>query len=264
MTGTVSIMTLTAISFDRYQGIVHPLEQKTKTRTYIRILLIWVYGAFFSIIPLLNIGLNKYVPEGYLTSCSFDYLSKDMSSRIYVFVFFVAAWVIPISIIIGSYSALYKVVFKARSNGLNALGRHCKEIEVSRPELRAAFTVLFVVCLWTLSWTPYATIALLGITGNEKYISPLSSMIPALFCKTASCVDPFVYAVTNHRFRNELKNECKRSSRFQTSFRTDKRDFITVAEDTTEKGRQGNVPLVEAVDEIIAVPTSTEPNYTNV
>lgn len=29
-------------------------------------------------------------------------------------------------------------------------------------------------------------------------------MIPALFCKTAACLDPWVYAITNQKFREEL------------------------------------------------------------
>lgn len=31
-------------------------------------------------------------------------------------------------------------------------------------------------------------------------------MVPALFCKTAACLDPFVYAITNQKFRDELGN----------------------------------------------------------
>lgn len=186
-------------------------------------------------IPLLDVGLNKYVPEGYLTSCSFDYLTKDFHSRIAVFVFFVAAWIVPISIILCSYLALYKVVFKTRGRQMNNMTRHCREIEIRRPELKAAVTVICVVTLWTLSWTPYAVVALLGITGNEKYLTPLSSMIPALFCKTASCIDPFLYALTNQRFRNELTGKYKKGSRYQTSIKTDKRDFLSVPDETMKR-----------------------------
>lgn len=78
-------------------------------------------------------------------------------------------------------------------------------VEMKRQEVRLALIVLLIICLWFIAWTPYATIALLGITGKEKYITPLCSMIPALFCKSASCIDPFVYAFTHPRFKNELR-----------------------------------------------------------
>ncbi|EEB19925.1 class A rhodopsin-like G-protein coupled receptor GPRop3, putative [Pediculus humanus corporis] len=246
LTGTVSIMTLAAIAFDRYQVIVHPLERKTKAAVYFQILLIWIYAIFFSIIPLLDVGLNKYVPEGYLTSCSFDYLTQDTASRLTIFVFFVAAWIVPLSIILGSYMALYKVVLKARGTHFNTvMTRHCKDIEIQRPELKAAVTVICIVCLWTLSWTPYAVVALLGITGNEKYISPMSSMIPALFCKTASCIDPFVYAATNRRFRNELKRKYRKRSRYQPSLKTERKDFFTLSEDNNDRGKGNTIRIRE-------------------
>lgn len=57
-----------------------------------------------------------------------------------------------------------------------------------------------------MAWTPYAIVALIGISGNIELISPLGSMVPAMFCKTAACLDPFVYAITNQKFREELGN----------------------------------------------------------
>lgn len=63
-------------------------------------------------------------------------------------------------------------------------------------------------------------VALLGISGNEAYISPLGSMIPAVFCKSAACIDPYVYAMTHPRFQMEFRRMfVKRDdfARYQTS-----------------------------------------------
>lgn len=52
-------------------------------------------------------------------------------------------------------------------------------------------------------------------------------MIPALFCKTAACLDPWVYAISNQRFREELFNICPafkskyRLKKTQKQFNTD-------------------------------------------
>ena len=64
--------------------------------------------------------------------------------------------------------------------------------------------VIGALVLWFVSWTPYAVVALLGVFDLKEYISPLSSMIPALFCKVASCTDPWFYAITHPRFKKEL------------------------------------------------------------
>lgn len=163
-----------------------------------------MYSAFFATLPLLDIGFNRYVPEGFLTSCSFDYLSEDPGSRILIVVFFFAAWIVPVSIIITSYTAIYRIILKThRKNTFKE--RHCRKIDARNTEMKAAVIIIAIICLWVFAWTPYAVVALLGVTGNRKYITPLSSMIPALFCKLASCLDPYVYAISNSRFRKELK-----------------------------------------------------------
>ena len=58
---------------------------------------------------------------------------------------------------------------------------------------------------WIISWTPYAVVAMLGVSGKQDFISPLTSMIPALFAKTASIVDPIIYGLSHPKFQKELK-----------------------------------------------------------
>nr|BAQ54849.1 opsin, rhodopsin-7 like [Anax parthenope] len=217
LTGTTSIATLAAIALDRYFVVLYPLEPlKVPTRARARacVLLAWAYGAIFSSIPLF--GINQYVPEGYLTSCSFDYLSDDRQSRSYILIFFTAAWFVPFTFISFCYAAICRAVALAAayssSSTVRAVGKLSDRRDASarrerqrrRTELRLAIVVLGVVALWFISWTPYAVVALLGVTGNRHLVTPLASMIPALFCKMASCVDPFVYAITHPRFRREL------------------------------------------------------------
>nr|CAD7257746.1 unnamed protein product [Timema shepardi] len=206
LTGTVSITTLAAIALDRYYVIVYPLDplrRTTKPRARLCILFVWCYGCVFSSLPMMGLGFNHYVPEGYLTSCSFDYLTEDDTSRNFIYVFFTAAWVLPFCLITYCYARIFHAVIRAKgmkdSDGDSS--KHCQE---HRMELKLASVVIGVVGLWFVSWTPYAVIALLGVAGQYRYITPLSSMVPALFCKTASCIDPFVYAVTHPRFRKEL------------------------------------------------------------
>lgn len=111
LTGTASIMSLAAISLDRYFVIVHPLnpfKRITSRRAILLIFGVWVYAASFSSLPLF--GVNNYTSEGYLTSCSFDYLNDDFNSRVFVGVFFVGAWVLPLVLITYSYAHIFWMV----------------------------------------------------------------------------------------------------------------------------------------------------------
>lgn len=211
LTGTLSIATLTAIAIDRYLVIVYPLNpfrSTTKIRSRLMVLFVWLYSLFFSILPALNIGLSKYVPEGYLTSCSFDYLDKTLRGRVFIFIFFVFAWLIPFIIISYCYCRILSTVISAKAIQSSK--------DKNKTELRLAAIIFYVIGLWFVAWSPYAVVALLGISGNEDKISPLSSMVPGVCCKAAACFDPYIYAMTHSRFRKEISRVFRGREYFQT------------------------------------------------
>lgn len=210
LSGTVAICTLTAISIDRYYVIKYPLNMRfTNLRAKVCVAISWLYGIVFSAIPLMDIGLGTYVPEGYLTSCSYDYLTEDYNARLFIFVFCIAAWVMPLILISYCYMTILSVVM-AQKKFTGGIGittestRHVKQTEKKKQEIRLAIVVFMVIGLWFAAWTPYTIVSLLGICGRKDLIQPFYSMIPALFCKTASCADPFVYAFTHQRFKTEI------------------------------------------------------------
>ncbi|XP_026823155.1 opsin, ultraviolet-sensitive-like [Rhopalosiphum maidis] len=204
LTGTVSIMTLAAISLDRYYVIVRPLKatvKTTKQRARIWIGIIWICGFSFSIVPVLDLGYSRYVSEGYLTSCSFDYLSNDDRDKHFILVFFIAAWCIPFTLILYCYVRILMAVWMTTEIVTSRVGQ---QEEKRKTDIRLGYMVIGALMLWFVSWTPYAVVALLGVFDLKEYISPLGSMIPALFCKAASCTDPWFYAITHPRFKKEL------------------------------------------------------------
>ncbi|KAL0882466.1 hypothetical protein ABMA27_000939 [Loxostege sticticalis] len=213
LTGTTSIATLSAIALDRYWAVVRPLEGlRALTAIRARLLAVgaWLYAALFASVPAFDIGYGHYVPEGYLTSCSFDYLTEEQPPRYFILVFFCAAWVAPFCTISFCYLSIFRAVVCNRNistaNQEQRLStRHVKERAKRKAEIKLAFLVMAVIALFFISWTPYAVVALLGIAGKKDLITPITSMIPALFCKTAACINPFIYIITHPKFRNEFK-----------------------------------------------------------
>lgn len=221
-------MSLAAIAVDRYLVISQPLNinrKQTRTRAYATSCCIWFYSAIFASLPLFGIG--KYVPEGYLTTCSFDYLSDDIRTRIFILVFFVAAWVVPFFTITGSYTAIVWYVRKARIelNHQQSVTRNTAASIIvnyairvylllivsqssgwrqSNIEVVIAKIVLGLIMMWMISWTPYALVALLGISGNQNRLTPGVTMLPALFAKCSACVNPIVYTLTHPKIKKEM------------------------------------------------------------
>ncbi|CAH1968552.1 unnamed protein product [Acanthoscelides obtectus] len=213
LTGTTSIITLSVISFDRYFVIRFPLKRTfSKARIKICLAVAWIYGSIFSIVPALDIGFGKYAYEGYLTSCSFDYLTENKKIKTFIIIFFVAAWVVPFVLISFSYGNILNVVTSRASITKKSREsfRHMKEDTNKRQEVTVAKVAFTTVLLWFLSWTPYAIVALLGVSDQKHVITPLVSMFPALFCKTASVLNSYVYALSHPKFRMELKKICFR------------------------------------------------------
>lgn len=103
--------------YERYLVISHPLnpdQRPTACWAFSVFLFKWFYSAVFASMPFFGVG--KYVTEGYLTGCCFDYLSKDLVPRIFISIFFIGAWVIPLSITLYSYVSIIRVVNQSRRN----------------------------------------------------------------------------------------------------------------------------------------------------
>nr|BAO03859.1 UVopsin1 [Sogatella furcifera] len=200
-----------AIAYDRYNVIAKPFDGKmSRGKAFLIILLIWAYVTPWSIMPLFEVW-SRFVPEGFLTSCSFDYLTKTDSIRYFTAVMFLICYCIPMSMIIYYYSQIVNHVV----NHEKALRKQAKKMNVDSlrsnqaqqsmsAEVRIAKVAITICFLFVAAWTPYAIVALIGAFGNQSLLTPVVTMIPALACKSVACIDPYVYAISHPRYRVEL------------------------------------------------------------
>lgn len=107
--GCASIWTMTMIAFDRYNVIVKGLSGKPMTNSgaLLRILGIWLFSLMWTVFPLF--GWNRYVPEGNMTACGTDYLTKDWFSRSYILTYSVFCYYMPFFLIVYSYWFIVQV-----------------------------------------------------------------------------------------------------------------------------------------------------------
>lgn len=93
----------------RYNVIVKGLSAKPMTMTgvLLRIMFIWVSCIAWTIAPIF--GWNRYVPEGNMTACGTDYLTKDWLSRSYIVVYATWVYFTPLFTIIFAYYFILKV-----------------------------------------------------------------------------------------------------------------------------------------------------------
>lgn len=60
----------------------------------------------FTILPMVNVW-GRYIPEGFQTTCSFDYLTENVETKLFVLCIFIWAYVIPMFCICCCYFMLF-------------------------------------------------------------------------------------------------------------------------------------------------------------
>lgn len=176
-------------------------------------LLVWAYSLCVSTPPLFDIA-NKYIPEGFLTTCSYDYLSKDILSRIFVLTMFFTSYIVPLTMIILSYTGII-LSMKHSTKQFTGSDDERKRTEgearnfVSRQkaEFELVRSCIYLIALWTIAWTPYAIVSLVGLFTDGHLITPEVSMYPAAFAKCASLIDSYVYGLSHPAFKKVLESK---------------------------------------------------------
>ncbi|KAI5695037.1 hypothetical protein M8J75_009891 [Diaphorina citri] len=200
-----------AIAYDRYRVIAKPMDGRMSySKALMILILIYCYVIPWAMFPYLE-KWSRFVPEGYLTSCTFDYLTPTESIRFYVLFMFIICYCIPMGMIINFYSQIVGHVFshekalreQAKKMNVESLRSGQKEGQ-SSAEVRIAKTAITLCALFVASWTPYAVVALTGAFGDQSLLTPGLTMIPACTCKAVACLDPYVYAISHPRYRLEL------------------------------------------------------------
>lgn len=200
------------IAYDRYNTIARPFEGKlTHTKAIFITCLVWAYTFPWALLPLLEIW-GRFVPEGYLTSCTFDYLTNTFDNRMFVGTIFTFSYVLPMSLIIYYYSQIVSHVVshekalreQAKKMNVESLRSNQNQANTS-VEVRIAKAAITVCFLFVASWTPYAVLALIGAFGDKSLLTPGVTMFPACACKFVACLDPYVYAISHPRYRVELQ-----------------------------------------------------------
>lgn len=132
----------------------------TMVKAIFMVIIIWIYTLPWALFPYFKIW-GRFAPEGYLTACTFDYLSEDYDTKIFVASIFVCSYVFPLTMIIYYYSQIVKHVFShektlreqakkmnVESLRSNKAGAETAEIRIAKAAITMCF--LFVACKFHL------------------------------------------------------------------------------------------------------------------
>uniref|UniRef100_A0A3Q0R1S8 Opsin 4 n=1 Tax=Amphilophus citrinellus TaxID=61819 RepID=A0A3Q0R1S8_AMPCI len=212
--GICSMITMTVIAIDRYFVITRPLTSigvLSRKRALLILAAAWAYSLGWSLPPFF--GWSAYVPEGLMTSCTWDYMTFTPSVRAYTMLLFIFVFFLPLFIIIYCYIFIFRAIRSTNQavgkiNGsIHSHGStrdSVKSFHRLQNEWKMAKIALIVILLYVISWSPYSTVALTAFAGYADMLTPYMNSIPAIIAKASAIHNPIIYAITHPKYRMAL------------------------------------------------------------
>ncbi|XP_071481521.1 melatonin receptor type 1B-B-like [Diadema antillarum] len=189
-----SMWTIAAIGLNRYVCICHwPRYHTVYTRKTVvaMVAAIWILSFLIDLPNLFGWGLHNFDWKTMLCTGNMSFRKS------YTIFFSVTAFILPLLVILYAYARIYWRAWRSAANLKNV----CKDTgtTVNRVgDMRLARSVSIIIVVFVLMWAPYALSIVINFVvdvGRNTYIFSI------LLAHTNSCVNCFIYAVTNRNFR---------------------------------------------------------------
>lgn len=200
-----SILTLLAVSIDRYNHLADPLNRYRKTRFMTRKkaliinCLIWLYSVLFASIPL--IGWRNYPNESviYEGRCCFPYTTLTCFLN----------FLLPLLITCGIYIKIYRIA-SVRNKSVTTARCECGKLTFTQEtnsyigNLKAAKTISMFVGVSFFCWVPYSTyIIICSVCKQCSHEIPLEAYPFLLMLGyLSSALNPFLFAFRSKSFKD--------------------------------------------------------------
>ena len=235
ITVPTSILTLLAVSVDRYKSLKDPLNRfrrfrfMTRKRALIVISVIWLYSLIFALIPVMGWrAFKEFVYEGV---CYFPF------TEIYSTLSSCLNFIIPLLVTCGIYVKIYLIARSQSSTfdkeislqmrtteACSRQTRSTEEKKIYLKNIRAAKTISIFVAVFFFCWVPHSFIS---ITANlcqscRAKIPNEVRVLVLMFGYLNSALNPFLFAFRNKRFKaaySALLRTMKARPLFTSSFR---------------------------------------------
>uniref|UniRef100_A0A3B4AEJ7 G-protein coupled receptors family 1 profile domain-containing protein n=1 Tax=Periophthalmus magnuspinnatus TaxID=409849 RepID=A0A3B4AEJ7_9GOBI len=215
-----SILTMMAISIDRYLGIVRPMSfretRKRKSMAIISCLFMW--GLVLSVLwPMMTTDLTFDIPELGITTC-FDVLKKNMLPSItawaaFLFCMFFVLFFFPFCITTFCYIRVIKQLAKDSKTA---------------QKVRAIRLAVLVLLVFTVCFAPNNFLLLVHTILRLYYQKSVYTAYKLSLCFSCvnSCLDPFIYYLGSKDFRQKLRQIMGWRSVSSTESKQEHRDIL--------------------------------------
>ena len=224
-----SILTLLAVSVDRYKSLKDPLNRfrrfrfMTRKRALIIISVIWLYSLVFALIPVMGWrAFDEFVYEG---MCYFPFhdIYSTLSSCL--------NFIIPLLVTCGIYVKIYLIARSQSSTFDKEISRQMRTTEACSRQtrsteekkiylrnIRAAKTISIFVAVFFFCWVPHSSINIVSnlCQSCQAKIPNEVRVIFLMFGYLNSALNPFLFAFRDSRFKKTFSAlKCRKKAGYR-------------------------------------------------
>lgn len=198
------VLTLAAISTDRFYAIVYPWRHRKATvKRNIRFLLaaIWLVASVSSLPMMLLMAKIPNTFQGTSVALCIAFLMNENSFKVVAFVDLIAAYIIPMGIILRTSLAI-----------IRHLWCHCSRRQsqktsqmLLKSRKRITRIVFSVILAFNVFWLPWAILQGSLLIGAIQEINDKTFVIMFILVLASASVNPILYSLQSRLFRNGVK-----------------------------------------------------------
>ncbi|XP_050305848.1 orexin receptor type 2-like [Anthonomus grandis grandis] len=218
---TVSILTLTFISIDRWYAICHPIAFRSTTgKAKTAICIIWIVSFICEIPETIYLVAEPYPDfDVYFTQCKPTW--GDRSDTYFMVCKMVIFYFLPLILMCIAYYKIIKILWRSDRGGSSNQDESCgtgnnpfsmnmnatTEGQL-RSRRKAAKMLVAVVVMFAFCFLPVHLLSILRLTvGLSNSVANRSiSMMSHWLCYANSAVNPIIYNFMSGKFRQEFKS----------------------------------------------------------
>ncbi|KAJ7334357.1 5-hydroxytryptamine receptor 1F [Desmophyllum pertusum] len=199
-----SILTLLAVSVDRYKSLSDPLNRfrrcrfMTRRRALIISIVIWLYSLLFALLPIMGWRTeDKFV---YMDVCYFPF------TLVYMTISSSLNFILPLLITCGIYIKIYLIARRQHNNFDGNEIRKLRSTEEKKAysrNVQAAKTISIFVGAFFCCWVPYSSVSIVATLCEPcaAHIPYEARIVLLMFGYLNSALNPFLFAFRNNRFK---------------------------------------------------------------
>ncbi|KTG32767.1 hypothetical protein cypCar_00041057 [Cyprinus carpio] len=197
-----SILSLLAIAIDRFLRVKIPTRYNiivTQRRAWVAVGLCWLISFLTGLVPMA--GWHRTPPINVSTTAIECQFTNVMCMDYMVYFNFFVWVVVPLTIMIGLYAEIFRVICRQLNRRAEAT---CDSSKYYRKELKLAKSLALILFLFALCWLP------LHIMNSIVFFCPTCNVPKSAFyvgifmSHVNSALNPVVYAFRIQRFRDTL------------------------------------------------------------